>query len=144
MPSKVVNAMYSAWYEWYPAYQTYIDDFDVQTGDLITVTMVATSTTSGTATLSNNRSGQTYTITLTDQPALCLQNAEWIVEDFDLGGEEVPFANFGGVVFTGASATTVSGHTFGPANATIYEVVDRTGVVASAAVSTGTVTVFYQ
>jgi hypothetical protein len=132
-----------AWYEWFPAYQQDFDNFPINTGDLITATIVATSTTSGTATLYNSRTKQTVSTTLTGQPALCLQNAEWIVEDFSYDDEPVPLANFGGVSFTGASATTLTGHTVGPANATVWEIVDNTGIVANAALSTSGVTVYY-
>ena len=34
------------------------------------------------------------------------QNAEWIVEDFDSGGSQVQFANFGSVQFTNTAAST--------------------------------------
>lgn len=74
----------------------------MRAGDSITATVTASSTTSGTATLVNHSTGQTVSHSFTGQPALCqevrlsyktyngshpnhvlLQNAEWIVEDFE-------------------------------------------------------------
>lgn len=53
--------------------------------------------------------GKSVTHTFTSQSkALQELNAEWIVEDFESGGALVPFANFGTVTFTGATATTGS------------------------------------
>lgn len=71
------------------------------------VTVTATSTTAGTAVVENVSKGTTVTHTFTSQSqALQELNAEWIVEDFESGNALVPFADFGTVTFTGASATT--------------------------------------
>jgi hypothetical protein len=97
--------------------------------------------------------------------ALCEQNAEWIVEDFEeiSGGtaSQVPLVNFGKVTFTGessfvkswdhifimiagASATT-SGGTAGANGGDIVDMVSSNGqtVIASASASSSTVAVQY-
>lgn len=81
----------------------------ISAGDTITVTVTATTTTAGTAVVKNVTKGTSVTHTFTSQSAALQElNAEWIVEDFESGGALVPFADFGTVTFTGATATTGS------------------------------------
>ena len=89
-------------------------NFPISAGDSITMTVTASSTTGGKATLTNNTKGKTVSKTFSAQSAaLCEQNAEWIVEDFQQGSSLVPFANFGTITFTGSSTNKggVSGAT---------------------------------
>lgn len=83
---------YSAWYEWYPDY-AYDFEIDISAGNVISLSVVASTSTSGTATIENQTTGQTVTIDLTSTSALGGQNAEWIVEDFEQNGALVPFAS---------------------------------------------------
>jgi hypothetical protein len=138
---------YSAWYEWWPAeaQQTY-DDISVTAGDQITVTIDATSTTGGTATLENLSNGQSSTFTWTgESPALCEVTAEWIVEDFTVGDSPVPFANYGSVTFTGNSAV-VGGNTVDLSNAYLANMVPSgsSSVVSLASVDGDDITCTYQ
>lgn len=92
--------------------------------------------------------GQTASHTFTGQTqgTLCGDNAEWIVEDFTEGSSLVPFADFGTVTFTGASAV-VGGSTVTPASAdadTIVLVSSSNQALTSTTVSGGTVTVKYE
>jgi hypothetical protein len=122
----------------------YFDDFYVAPGDTITATVTATSTTSGTGSLYNARSGQTATIELSGQPALCLQTAEWIVEDWTSYGQYVPFADFGTISFTNTSATTLGGQTVDATAATLVQMVDNNwDSVATASVTPAGVDVIY-
>jgi len=139
---------YSAWYEWYPAY-SYDFDLTVAAGDTLKMTVTATSTTSGSAVIENLTTGQTVTETFTDvtDGALCEYNAEWIVEDFeecsDSGScELVPFANFGTVEFTGASAVK-NGATVGTTGATIMDI-EQSKVLTSCSSTSSTVTCKYE
>jgi hypothetical protein len=80
--------------------------------------------TGGKATLTNHRTSQTVTHTFSNEGSqgdLCEYNAEWIVEDFESGGSQVSFANFGTVDFTACSAVT-SGTTVGTTGATIIDI----------------------
>lgn len=96
----------------------------------------ATTDKKGVATLTNESTGKTVTKSLTSTSALCLENAELIVEDFEEGSSLVPFAgkislfyvleiecfvwgvgsyladiplDFGTVTFTDVTATTKEG-----------------------------------
>lgn len=68
-------------------------------------------------------------------------NAEWIVEDFYSGGL-VPFADFGTVTFTGASASTSSG-SVGPSGATIIDIEQDGEILTSVSTTSTSVTVEY-
>ena len=104
--------------------------------------MTASSTTSGTAVIENLSTGQTVTQHITSSSALCEENAEWIVEDYEEGDGLVPFADFGTVTFTGASATTGSG-SVGPSGATLIDIEQDGEVLTSASVSGSSVTIRY-
>ncbi|KAF2145689.1 uncharacterized protein K452DRAFT_284051 [Aplosporella prunicola CBS 121167] len=115
---------FSAWYEWYPDY-AYDFSLDVSEGDVIALSAKSSSSTRGTVVINNLTTGKSVSKTLSAPDAsspLGGQNAEWIVEDFESNGSLVAFADFGKVVFTGATATTSSGTTVGPDTAEIIEI----------------------
>ncbi|KAF7346921.1 hypothetical protein MVEN_01444500 [Mycena venus] len=105
--------MANAWTEVYPNPGVNMA-MTVNAGDTVKLTVTATSTTTGTAVVENLSNGQSSTVSLTTPSPLCLENAEWIVEDFQEGTFLIPFANFGSITFTDASATTQSGSRVGP------------------------------
>ncbi|KAI0325216.1 acid proteinase [Cubamyces sp. BRFM 1775] len=133
---------YTPWYEWYPASEQDWTGFPIKAGDVITATVVATSATSGTATLINESSGQRMSHTFSGQPALCQYSAEWVVEDFTSGGKYVPLANFGTVTFTNLGAETADS-TVGPAGARVIDIRQNGTVYTSASVTSDSVTVKY-
>lgn len=93
--------------------------------------------------MKNVSKGTSVTHTFTGQTrALQELNAEWIVEDFSSGGSLVPFANFGTVTFTGASASGSSG-TVTPSGATLIDIKQSGKVLTSSSVSGSSVTVKY-
>ena len=101
------TTQYSVWYEWLPEY-SYSFDIEVNPGDSIAMRVVAHNKTAGTAFLHNTSNGQKVSHTFHGQQALCLENAEWIVEDFEVSGSGgqpalIPFAKFDPVSFTNAS-----------------------------------------
>ncbi|KAF4993584.1 hypothetical protein F66182_16476, partial [Fusarium sp. NRRL 66182] len=49
---------YDAWYEWIPAASIDFNGININAGDSISLSVVATSTTSGVATITNNSNGQ--------------------------------------------------------------------------------------
>ncbi|RDW66684.1 acid protease 1 [Coleophoma crateriformis] len=134
---------YDAWYEWYPDYAYDFSGITLSAGDSITVTVTATSKTAGTATVKNNTTGKTVTHTFSGsvQGSLCEYNAEWIVEDYESGGSQVSFADFGSVTFTGASAVK-SGTTVGVTGATIIDMESTSGTVLTNCGTTGTSEVY--
>lgn len=118
------DGSFDAWFEWIPDYSHSFSGFDLSVGDQVKITVTASSKTAGVATLENLTSGQTVHHTFTSPPStLCETNAEWIVEDFEQGGSLVPFANFGSITFTDASAQGSAG-TVTPQGGTIIDLRD--------------------
>ena len=131
-----------AWFEWFPDFAHDFTGFTLHAGDSITASVVATSLTGGTATLINHSTGQQVSHTFSGQPALCQENAEWIVEDFSEGNSLVPLANWGTVTFTGVSAGLASGSET-PSGATIINMEQNGRVLTSVSASSSSVTVEY-
>lgn len=75
--------LFTAWYEWYPDYAYDFSGISFSAGDSVTVTVTATTTKSGTAVIKNNTKGTSVSKTITSSAALCEENAEWIVEDYE-------------------------------------------------------------
>jgi len=136
--------LYEAWTEYLPASLIeYSPNIPVTSGQTVTVTATKTGTNSGTTKLSvSGGSSGTHTFSGQSQP-IPGASAEWIVEDFESNGGEVPFANFGTVTFTGASAT-INGVTQTPGgdNAVNIELVESSQLT-STTISGSTVTVKY-
>ncbi|OOF93610.1 hypothetical protein ASPCADRAFT_517154 [Aspergillus carbonarius ITEM 5010] len=137
------SVSYDAWYEWYPDYAYDFSGISISAGDVIKVTVDASSKTAGTATVENVSTGTSVTHTFTGgvDGDLCEYNAEWIVEDFEEDDSLVPFADFGTVTFTDATATK-SGSTVGPADATIIDI-EQDSVLTSVSVTDSEVVVKY-
>jgi hypothetical protein len=137
---------YEAWYEYIPAASIAYSSISVTSGNVIKVTVTKTSDTGGVTTFENVSTGKAASHTFTKQSSgtLCGENAEWIVEDFEEGSSLVPFANFGTVTFTGASAI-VGGSTVTPGGddaQTIY-IEQNSKVLTTTTISGGTVTIKY-
>jgi hypothetical protein len=97
---------FDAWYEWYPLSAENFD-LELSAGDVVVAKVESYSSSKGVAIVENQSSGQSVTKTLTapsTSATLGGQNAEWIVEDFNVGNSMVPLVNFGKVDFTGAQA----------------------------------------
>lgn len=135
---------YDAWYEWFPDYAYDFSGIDISAGDVIKVTVEASSKSSGTATVENTSTGKKVSHTFSNdvQGDLGEVNAEWIVEDFESGGSLVSLVDFGSVTFTNAEATT-GGSTVGPSGATLLDIKQNNKVVTKSSVSGGEVTVEY-
>ncbi|KAG8882335.1 hypothetical protein FRB98_003768 [Tulasnella sp. 332] len=132
---------YDAWYEWYPDYAYDFSGITINAGDSITTTVTATSTTEGTAEIINNTTGEKVSKSLTSDSALCEQNAEWIVEDFEQDGELVTLANFGTVTFTHASAGLVAGGSMGSGSAEVIDIRQNSNILTSVSVVSDSVAV---
>lgn len=135
---------YDAWYEWYPDYAYDFSGISISAGNVIKITVDASSKTTGTATVENVSTGKSVTHTFTGgvDGDLCEYNAEWIVEDFESNSSLVPFANFGTVTFENAEATSGKS-TVGPSGATIMDIKQSNSVLTSSSVSGNSVTVKY-
>ncbi|KAK6000701.1 hypothetical protein QM012_003426 [Aureobasidium pullulans] len=143
---------YDAWYEWYPDYAYDFSGISFSAGDSVTVTVTASSTTGGVATIKNNSKGTSVSHTFSGENAgsLCQTDAEWIVEDFTQieNGEEslVPLVDFGTITFTGASASTNSGSKYGPSSADVIDLISANGetVLTDVTVGSSSVSVVYE
>ncbi|GJE98822.1 peptidase A4 family-domain-containing protein [Phanerochaete sordida] len=133
---------YNAWYEWWPADSVYLGSaLPVSAGDVLYLNVTAFSPTRGVFTITNTNTGATSTKKLASKHALCMQDADWIVEDY--GDTAVPFANFGDVVFTGATALTADGGVQGLAEAYLMNIEQNDVVLTSVAVDGDSLTVSY-
>jgi len=136
--------LYEAWYEYLPASLIEYSGITVTSGSVVTVTATKTGTNSGTTTLTAG--GKTVSHTFSGQSSpLPGTSAEWIVEDFLSDNSEVPFANFGTVTFTGATAI-INGATVTPGGdgaVNIY-LQENGPVLTSTTISGSTVTVTYE
>jgi len=125
---------YDSWYEWLPNYATDFStsQFSFKAGDVVSVSITSSSSTTGTVVLDNLTTGKKVTQALSapdSSSALGGQNAEWIVEDYEEGGGLVPFADFGTVLFTNAVAKTSKGVSLGTTGADIIDLEDYNGNV---------------
>ena len=96
----LLHIYFIAWYEWYPNYAYDFTGISIKAGNTIKLTVTATTPFTGSAVIENLSNGETVTKSLISLAALCEENAEWIVEDYEEGSSLVPFANFGTVTFT--------------------------------------------
>lgn len=140
------SVTYDAWYEWYPDYAYDFSGITLAAGNTIKVTVTATSKTAGTAVIQNVSTGKSVTHSFSGEASegsLCEYNAEWIVEDFESGGSQVAFADFGTVTFTGASAIK-SGTTVGVTGAGIIDMENSSGTtIVTCSDTSSTVTCKY-
>jgi hypothetical protein len=118
---------YEAWYQWYPNNNVRFSNMKIASGDSMTLTLSTSSISGGVAIIENNTRKTSVNHTWVDQtPHLCRTGAEWIVEDFSIihFGQKarVPFADFGSVTFTNASAADGNGTKFGPADARLEDI----------------------
>lgn len=122
------DGTFDHWYEWLPDYAyTYPGTFDIKVGDQIKLAVEATTKSTGVSSLENLRTGQKVSHTFKHVLAsLQEKNAEWIVEDFESGGSEIPLAQFGEVIFTNATATGSDG-TVTPAGGHVINLITPQG-----------------
>ena len=111
----------------------------ISAGDVIKLTVTASSEKSGTAKIENLTNGQTVSEDLTSNAALCLQDAEWIVEDLTEVSGLAPLANFGTVTFTNAEASGTG--TYTPSGAAISDIEQNGQVLTSTSIDGSSVTI---
>ena len=89
--------------------------------------------TSGNSVITNAQRGFSITIQISNGPKLCRLDAEWIVEDFYVSGQQVAFAQFADVWFVEAGAETVSGKSIGLNKAAMVHIQRNDGTVLCSA-----------
>jgi len=138
------SVSFDAWYEWFPDYSYNFNNIEVNAGDVISLSVTATTPNSGVALVQNQSNGQQASIDLTSDYALGGQNAEWIVEDFEENDQLVAFADFGMVTFIDCVATTQA-QDMDLDTATVIEIGDAGGQLTGVTMaSASTVIVTYQ
>jgi hypothetical protein len=115
----------------------------VRPGDTIMLTVTAETANSGTAVIQNLSTGAAVGKLLDSTSSLCQMNAEWIVEDLSGGDSLVPFADFGSVTFSDASATHGS-HSVDPSGATLLNIMQHNTILTTVSATSDSVTVRYQ
>ncbi|KAH8820185.1 concanavalin A-like lectin/glucanase domain-containing protein [Xylogone sp. PMI_703] len=142
------DGTYDAWYEWYPEFSDNFSGISIAEGDEITMSVVATSRNSGSATLQNLSTGQKVTKNFSGVTAgnLCQTDAEFIIEDFEECNSSgsncqfVPFSSFTPAIkFTGAT-TTANGRNVPLSQAEITEVIINNRDATSCSISGSTLT----
>ncbi|KAM6491322.1 Peptidase A4 family domain containing protein [Amanita muscaria] len=119
---------YDSWYEWWPdSPRIYTSPIAIRAGDIIRLTVTASSTTSGTTLIENLTTGQSESQSISHPYPLCQQGAEWIVEDSSL----TPLCNFGTVTFSSASAYLHNGNIISPSGAVQVNMYQKGKVLTS-------------
>jgi len=131
------------WHEWYPDY-AYDFSISINPGDSVQLTVNAYTTTTGLVTIDNLTTGQHVSQPVSSSYALCEQDAEWIVEDYEEGGSLVPICDFGKIQFTDAYATTANGTRVYPPTGTIVEIEQSGKVYTSVSAGSESVYISYQ
>jgi DNA-binding beta-propeller fold protein YncE len=129
----------AAWYQWFPDDAYDFEGITFSPGDNVVITVSTWDSLQGSASVYNENTRQVVSqqITAGSSAALCQQDAEWIVEDFEENGSPVPFADFGTVTFTGATAQTFSGVLYGPAAGIPYEIYQEGMALTSVSIPKG-------
>ena len=124
------------------------DGISFKEGDKVKLTVTAYSKTSGHAKIENltTRQSAEQKVTAPAGSELCMQEAEWIVEDFGIiengKTKPVPFAYFTPITFEDAYAKKKDGKTYGLKGASTIDLVARNNtILADAKINGKTVTV---
>jgi len=133
---------YDAWYEWLPDYAYDFSGISFSAGDIVTVSVYASSLTSGTATIENNSNGEKVSQSITSSSSLCGENAEWIVEDYQQDDSLVPLCDWGTVTFTDCTATTAKSSLVA-SGADILDIEQNNKILTSASGGGSSVSVSY-
>ncbi|RFU76295.1 aspergillopepsin-2 precursor [Trichoderma arundinaceum] len=145
------DGTYDAWYEWYPEFAADFSGIDISEGDQIAMSVVATSLTSGSATLQNLSTGQKVTQTFSRVTAgsLCETSAEFIIEDFEecnsngSNCQPVPFASFSPAVKFSSASATKNGKSVSLSGAVLSEVIVNNQDLTRCSISGSTLTCSY-
>lgn len=133
-----VQTEYFAWYEWYPYNWTEIQKFTVNPGDTMTVLVrylgIQNGVGQGSATVTNNTTGQTTTVALTAPPGVTLQGncVEWVMERPGINGVLASLPEYNHISFYNTVASSATA-LFGGSQAQPVQMIDSAGVTLSAA-----------
>jgi hypothetical protein len=120
------EAVYYAWYEFYPAASRNINSVSVQPGDVMTASVHWNSGNSFTVTLTNTSTNETFS--QTGSVNANRTSAEWIAEA-PSGGGILPLADFGTVDFTNCTANGQAIGAFASADTEQINMATKHGVI---------------
>ncbi|TLD28518.1 hypothetical protein PspLS_04015 [Pyricularia sp. CBS 133598] len=109
-----------AWFEWIPDAAFDIPNMPVAPGDNIHIKVEALSSRQGRITMTNADQPFSIVIELTDGQPLCRRHAEWIVENFRVNSNRVPFAKFDDIWFQECEVKLQNGQTWGVDGSRMY------------------------
>ncbi|CEJ81452.1 hypothetical protein VHEMI01574 [[Torrubiella] hemipterigena] len=115
------------WYEFWPDYPVFVNDFPVSPGHEVYVKVTASDSRTGTVYLQNKSTGKQRTIPMSmqSQGNLCFSTAEFIAEDPHTSTQWWPLARFDGTTMTGCKGTTFDGQGFGLDGANVGNMVQN-------------------
>ncbi|KAG8214854.1 concanavalin A-like lectin/glucanase domain-containing protein, partial [Butyriboletus roseoflavus] len=98
---------WTAWYQWVPANFGSFPNIIISGGDVLAITIVATSSTrtDGLVILHNLTTSRISAQELNSTQPLCQENVEWVVGDPLHNDDPVHLTNFGSVMFSHAYAS---------------------------------------
>ncbi|EHA49192.1 hypothetical protein MGG_00311 [Pyricularia oryzae 70-15] len=109
-----------AWFEWIPDAAYDIPNMPVAPGDNIHIEVEAITSRKGRITMTNADQPFSIVIELTDGQPLCRRHAEWIVENFRINSNRVPFAKFDDIWFQECEVKLQNGQTWGVDGSRMY------------------------
>jgi hypothetical protein len=134
---------WTAWAQFHPKGPLNLTVINISPGDLVTLTIVTTSTTTGTAIIYDHSNGESVSVTLNSTAPLCRRDVEWNTQGVTIAYNVIPLANFGKVEFMNAMATGPTGEQYFPSNATIMEYVQNNTIVTNVSTNDTSVTIEY-
>ena len=122
-----------------------LHDIQISFGDVVTMSVTATSPTSGMVLVENETTGKSASQTYANvsDASLCLETAEWVVERFTVDAATnslIPFADFGNVTFENA---IVGDAGIQGLNFTMFEMITNTSTLATCEVDGSSVACSY-
>lgn len=110
-----------------------LHDIQISFGDVVTMSVTASSRTSGVVLVENETTGKSSSQTYANvsDATLCLETAEWVVERFTVDtatNSLIPFADFGNVTFENATVGDVG---IQGMNFTMFEMITNTSTLAT-------------
>lgn len=114
--SQTTQTFFSAWYEWYPNYETRITNLTAEPGQSLYVHVWATSATAGHAYLTNLNTNQSVSLSFSAPSGTRLigNSAAWVVESPTVGSSLATLPLYGLDYFSGSTSQNSLGKTHVP------------------------------
>ncbi|KAG8158679.1 hypothetical protein KVR01_011801 [Diaporthe batatas] len=131
-PNGTLDTLARSWHQFFPV-PAALHDIQISFGDVVSMSVSASSPTSGVVLVENETTGKSSSQTYTNvsDATLCLETAEWVVERFTVDAATnslVPFAGFGNATFENATVGDVG---IQGMNFTMFEMITNTSTLAT-------------